>query len=184
METELRYYTYPNTIYIGRQNKAKGLKTSKWHNPFPKNKYGLQQCLQYFWHYFIGDYETLKSLSEYNSLNKLQPLINDVEELRGKRLGCYCCYPTKRISIAEPLKCHGQFYLRALRRDYDFYTVNLDNESFVDCKLIDKATALSTFIKPNGEVLLASKVLNSVEIIKQPYDIQFLKKIDHDFLIT
>lgn len=181
--TELRHFLYPNAFYIGRENPKQNLPKSKWGNPFSVKKYKRQNCLQYFWYYFIGDYGELKHLSEYTYLNKEYPLLNDVEELRGKILGCYCGNSKKRISIAEPLRCHGQFYLRALRGDYDLYTVKVDTESFTDCKVIEKSTSLSTFIKSNGEILLASNLLTNVEIIKQPYNIQLLKKIDHNFLI-
>ena len=51
-----------------------GTKKSKWHNPFPVKKHGLKKCLELFREYIINNKE----------------LYNDLEELEGKTLGCWC----------------------------------------------------------------------------------------------
>lgn len=86
---ELNKYKYKNLIdwlknsnhlYIGRVNiYVEGAIKSKWANPFPIND-NRKGCLE--------QYE--KYIRESN-------LINDLHELNGKILGCWC----------HPLECHG-----------------------------------------------------------------------------
>ena len=58
----------------------------KWGNPFPVNIYGRKVAIQKFETYLM------------------QGLINDIEELRGKKLFCVC----------HPLPCHGDILLKNL----------------------------------------------------------------------
>ena len=70
-------------IYIGRACFQGGwnLPQSKWHNPFTVYKYGRQG-----------------SLSEYRRYIQGRPdLLNALDELTGKTLGCWC----------HPEPCHG-----------------------------------------------------------------------------
>lgn len=76
-------------IYIGRQCYMGGWKlpASKWANPYSVKKYGADAIPLY---------------EEYVRNN--QTLMNDIEELRGKRLGCWCV----------PNPCHGDILIKVL----------------------------------------------------------------------
>ena len=76
-------------IYIGRAVYRGGwqLPKSKWANPFSVNKYGREKCLQLYKDYVLTS-----------------GLIDNIEELRGKQLGCWC----------HPEKCHGDVLLSLL----------------------------------------------------------------------
>eukprot|EP00639_Heterosigma_akashiwo_P017500 CAMPEP_0206383464 /NCGR_PEP_ID=MMETSP0294-20121207/13943_1 /ASSEMBLY_ACC=CAM_ASM_000327 /TAXON_ID=39354 /ORGANISM="Heterosigma akashiwo, Strain CCMP2393" /LENGTH=131 /DNA_ID=CAMNT_0053833485 /DNA_START=134 /DNA_END=529 /DNA_ORIENTATION=- len=60
---------------------VKGAVGSKWKNPFSVKKYGRDKCL--------------KMYSEY--IKEHKTLYMDLEELKGKKLGCWCA----------PEGCHG-----------------------------------------------------------------------------
>ena len=79
----------PNNIYIGRALVYVGAKQSKWHNPFNVKKYGRDECLRL-----------------YEAHLRDSGLINEIEELRGKNLGCWCV----------PERCHGDILLDALKK--------------------------------------------------------------------
>lgn len=64
-------------VYIGRG--------SKWGNPFPMKDY--------------SDAERIRVCKEYEKYFWTTDLPNQLEELKGKRLGCYC----------KPKQCHGDF---------------------------------------------------------------------------
>lgn len=70
-------------VYIGRG--------SKWGNPF---KISVD-----------GDRKTVINL--YREWIIHQPVFNDIEELRGKTLGCFC----------HPLPCHGDVLVEFLERN-------------------------------------------------------------------
>ena len=77
----------PAHVYIGRSNPhVHGAVQSKWHNPFGLQKYGRQGCLQRYEEYILGNAE----------------LLNDLPELKGKILGCWCA----------PEPCHGHILAR------------------------------------------------------------------------
>lgn len=77
----------PNTLYIGRNMEyyVPGTIKSKWHNPYSVQKYGLDTCLQ---------------LYENHIMNS--NLKDDLHELEGKELGCWC----------KPNKCHGDILIK------------------------------------------------------------------------
>jgi hypothetical protein len=81
----------PSHIYIGRNMVAyvKGAVQSKWHNPFTAKKYGLEECLRLYLKYVMDG-----------------PLYNELEELDGKVLGCWC----------HPEPCHGHLLMELLAR--------------------------------------------------------------------
>ena len=83
----------PNTVYIGR-NMSLYIKEaigSKWGNPFNVKKYGREQCLV-----------------EYEKYIRQKPeLFNNLEELRGKELGCWCA----------PEGCHGDVLIKLLNEN-------------------------------------------------------------------
>ena len=69
----------PNHVYIGRGNSRANRKASKWANPFKVEKYGREGCIE-------------------------SGLIDDIDELDGKVLGCWC----------KPKSCHGDVLIRVL----------------------------------------------------------------------
>lgn len=73
-------------VYIGRSCTRGGwnLKQSKWHNPFSVQIYGRDECLSRYKDYILGKIEE-------------DPIFYNLEELRGKTLGCWC----------KPERCHG-----------------------------------------------------------------------------
>ena len=80
----------PNHIYIWRRNVyVDGTYQSKWHNPFPiKNN-------------------REKSLDKYKKyIKKNKELINQLNELDGKILGCWC----------KPSPCHGDILVKLLKK--------------------------------------------------------------------
>ena len=80
----------PNTVYIGRNMSfyVTGATASKWANPFSVKKYGREECL--------------KKYKEYLRAN--EELMSQLEELRGKELGCWC----------KPDSCHGDVLIELL----------------------------------------------------------------------
>lgn len=81
----------PNHVYIGRNMSfyVKGTFKSKWHNPFSVKKYGRNKCLELYKNYILSNQELLDQLSE----------------LKGKELGCWC-YPDK---------CHGDILVEIMK---------------------------------------------------------------------
>jgi hypothetical protein len=65
-------------VYIGRRNVTFGVLESKWHNP-----------------YRSGNRE--KDIEDFERYLYDSGLVNDVHELKGKILVCWC----------KPLACHG-----------------------------------------------------------------------------
>lgn len=74
--TVVNLRTAPFDVYIGRAGKGQD---GKWGNPFST---GTRE-------------ENIKNFEEYLVNNK--ELMQDLHELRGKRLGCFC----------KPKACHG-----------------------------------------------------------------------------
>lgn len=78
-----------NNIYIGRFNCfVKGTYNSKWKNPFRVKKYGIRVCLSMY--------------EDYIRNNK--QLMDELKELKGKNLGCWC----------SPGRCHGDILLKLI----------------------------------------------------------------------
>lgn len=75
-------------VYIGRACNRGGwnLLQSKWHNPFTAAEYGDQAIIL------------------YEQYIRASPLINEIEELRGKTIGCWCA----------PNPCHGDILVKIL----------------------------------------------------------------------
>jgi len=80
----------PNHIYIGRNMNLyfKGAIKSKWYNPFSIREHGREKCLELYREYILNS-----------------QLINDIDELNGKILGCWC----------KPDKCHGDILIELLK---------------------------------------------------------------------
>jgi uncharacterized protein DUF4326 len=85
-------------VYIGRDMSfyVDGAFKSKWHNPFKTKKPGKV--------YKKGNYYSLdESVKLYEEHIRNSPeLMNSLEELRGKTLGCWC----------KPRKCHGDILVK------------------------------------------------------------------------
>ena len=83
-------------VYIGRRvtRSHDFQKSSKWNNP----RLTLEEYELYIRH-------MIDEMPEYYNL----------EELRGKRLGCWCITTNK----IEPLKCHGQILMKLLKERED-----------------------------------------------------------------
>lgn len=78
-----------NHIYIGRNMNfyVKGAFESKWKNPFKYKIYGVYDCLKLYEEYI-----------------KKSELYDQLDELDGKILGCWC----------KPNRCHGDILIRLL----------------------------------------------------------------------
>jgi len=71
-------------VYIGREVPEHGLPASKWGNPFVMED--------------ESDAERERAIAAYREWVVQQPeLMGSLEELRGRRLGCWCA----------PKRCHG-----------------------------------------------------------------------------
>lgn len=78
----------PNHVYIGRHNHYVGAPSSKWKNPYSVKKYGRAGCIKKYERY----------------IKKNKELMDSIEELRGKTLGCWC----------SPDACHGDVLLKIM----------------------------------------------------------------------
>lgn len=78
----------PYDIYIGRG--------SKWGNPFPMKTNSEQERVR-----------VIKMYAEWIQLPEQQHLLDDLESLRGKTLGCFCA----------PLACHGNVLIALLKEE-------------------------------------------------------------------
>lgn len=82
----------PNHIYIGRNMVfyVPGSVKSKWANPFNVKKYGRDKCLELYREHILNS-----------------DLKNQLPELKGKVLGCWCC----------PDPCHGDILVELLKNN-------------------------------------------------------------------
>jgi hypothetical protein len=79
----------PGAVYIGRAMPRYGLPASKWANPFRLRPNATPE-------------ERAEAISEFERCLLESGLINDIHELRGKDLACWCA----------PEACHGDVLLR------------------------------------------------------------------------
>lgn len=84
------WLTNPNHVYIGRNMTyyVPGAVGSKWRNPFSVKKYGRDECLRRYKEYILTDTKTHENG---------KTLLQSLDELKGKTLGCWC----------HPEPCHG-----------------------------------------------------------------------------
>ena len=74
-----------DNLYIGRYNHyVSGAIKSKWSNPYSVKKYGISRCLELYEEHIVNT------------------LWNDIEELEGMTLGCWC----------KPNLCHGDILIK------------------------------------------------------------------------
>ena len=76
-----------NHVYIGRNNPWVGVKRSKWHNPYTVKQHTREKVVE---------------LYEKYVLEKIEKGELDLDEIRGKVLGCWC----------KPNDCHGDILVR------------------------------------------------------------------------
>jgi hypothetical protein len=92
----------PNNIYVGRHGRIFINKiifhypASKWQNPFKLKDYSVNDAL---------------SLYTLHILNS--DLIYDLEELRGKNLGCFCDHQKDKYGVPT---CHAQVLVDLLEK--------------------------------------------------------------------
>ena len=96
-----------DNVYIGRagvvfvNGERFPKKQSIWANPFKAGRDGSLAVI-------------LKKYQQYIVENiKMEPNIYNIEELRGRNLGCWCV-PAASTLDSEPTVCHGQLLLRLL----------------------------------------------------------------------
>ena len=78
----------PNNIYIGRKTKL--LEESKWHNPFR----------------FTNENSRRIAVNKFErDIRSNTDLLKDIQQLRGKTLGCWC----------KPKACHGNVILKLIQ---------------------------------------------------------------------
>jgi len=99
MQTQVVHFRkHTHDIYIGRP--------SKYQNPFTHIKDRKTQA-----QFIVSDrQEALKKYEEYLTESGL---INDIEELRGKILGCWCCTKPSN-GLGKNLRCHGEILAKIL----------------------------------------------------------------------
>lgn len=80
----------PYDVYVGRP--------SKWGNPFThiRDKKTLAE-------FIVSDRE--EAIQKYEEWIRNSPLMDQIEELRGKTLGCWC----------KPKSCHGDVLLKLIK---------------------------------------------------------------------
>lgn len=85
-------------IYIGRP--------SKWGNPFSHKEGTIEK-------YKVNSIkEAIENYERWITEGEGKYLLNDIEELRDKILGCWC--GSFSLNDNNNLKCHGQILLRLL----------------------------------------------------------------------
>jgi hypothetical protein len=90
----------PHDVYIGRG------KNCKWGNPF-SHKDGTLAKFK-----VNTRKEAVEAYREWITKGDGKYLLNDLEELRGKVLGCWC--GTFTLEDKDDLRCHGQVLLNLL----------------------------------------------------------------------
>ena len=103
----------PNHIYIGRNLTfyVKGAIHSKWANPFSVKKYNRDECLQLYKEWIKTGINPITKKKR-----KEGPLHQDIDELKGKKLGCWC----------HPEACHGDVLAQLLSDQFITYVGNRD----------------------------------------------------------
>jgi hypothetical protein len=91
----------PAHLYIGRNMEfyVPGATTSKWRNPFSVKKFGLERCLNLYEEYVTTGINPVTKKRRAGG-----PLLEDIGELTGKTLGCWC--------PGDNGKYHGDVLLR------------------------------------------------------------------------
>jgi hypothetical protein len=94
----------PGAVYIGRANGHRGLKASPWANP---HKIGPQMTRsEAVWAYY-------EDLTERLATTARQGILDDLYELRGKPLACWCRHDGEARTADN--MCHGDAIVAVLR---------------------------------------------------------------------
>lgn len=91
-------------VYIGRKIFRGGwnLPQSKWHNPFPRTSNSL-----------TAHRDATEAYDAY--IRSSRPdLLASLEELRGKRLGCWCKNSESDDPDEQAIRCHGEVLVQLL----------------------------------------------------------------------
>ena len=120
----------PNNIYIGRR--TKGIKASKWKNPFKIN-------------YCNSRKKAVRLFEKY--IKRKRNLVNSISELKGKVLGCWCAPKLCHAQILHHLAGNEPVYqsraatmdsnMRSESLKMDSESLHQDSESFQQ-QLLDK----------------------------------------------
>jgi len=88
----------PNHVYVGRDMSfyVAGAAKSKWRNPFATKKYELKESLQLYTKHVVES-----------------ELFEQLEELDGKTLGCWCVDDDNPVQTSE-CQCHAQVLCKLL----------------------------------------------------------------------
>lgn len=86
----------PSNVYIGRESRRHNLNGSKWRNDYKVRTYGLSECLRRYRKMIV------EGVDEHGVTNTLW---DDLHELRGMSLGCWC----------HPDLCHGHILKELLQ---------------------------------------------------------------------
>lgn len=101
----VHFKKYNHDVYIGRGGKT----TSKWANPYTHKDLDKTQAK--------FQVESRKeAILKFEEHLLTSGLINDIEELRGKVLGCWCCNKPADGS-EKTFLCHGQVLAKYLNRE-------------------------------------------------------------------
>lgn len=98
------WLTNPDHVYIGRDmtHYVPGAVGSKWQNPFHVKDYERDKCIDMYKEYIQTD------TKKYDG----KTLMESLEELRGKTLGCWC----------KPDSCHGDVIVGLLKKSGSGYS--------------------------------------------------------------
>ena len=78
-----------------------GAAESKWCNPFPVKKHGLEKCLELYKSWIKTGVNEISKKSRKDGA-----LICEISELDGKTLGCWC----------KPDTCHGDVLVEMMEQ--------------------------------------------------------------------
>ena len=94
----VHFKNYNHDVYIGRP--------SKWANPYTHKDLGKTVAK-----YKVNSRK--EAIENFESYIKESGLINEIQELSGKVLGCWCC-KTPSDGSEKSLVCHGQVIAKIL----------------------------------------------------------------------
>lgn len=98
-------------IYIGRGIDPKTKQPSKWGNPFSHKTTPLAQKV-------ASRKDSLIQYRNWITTGEGKALLNDLHELKGKTLGCFC----------KPKSCHGDILIELIKQ----HTSGVSIEEFIN----------------------------------------------------
>lgn len=93
----------PGAVYIGRANRRRGLKASRWANAFTVQQHGRRGAIELYEYYLR---EELVSSARQN-------VCDDLYDLIGKPLACWCRHDGEERT--EDNACHGDVLVTIIR---------------------------------------------------------------------